>query len=69
MPVYIYETIPPNEDEEVERFEVKQSMLDDALTVHPDSGKPVRRVITGGIPMPTKSSGNCDDGGGCCSNC
>ena len=28
-----------------ERFEVVQSMSDEPLTKHPESGKPVRRVI------------------------
>lgn len=40
MPVYVYE-IPTTG----ERFECVQSMRDDPLTVHPESGEPVRRVI------------------------
>jgi len=40
MPVYVYENLRTGE-----RFECVQSMKDDALTEHPDSGDPVRRVI------------------------
>jgi predicted nucleic acid-binding Zn ribbon protein len=49
MPTYVYETIPDDSSAEPQRFEVFQSMHDDALTHHPDSGEPVRRIITGGI--------------------
>ncbi len=48
MATYIYETIPTKEGEAPERFEVRQSMSEDALTVHPETGVPVKRVITGG---------------------
>lgn len=51
MPTYVYETIPGNPDEEPRRFEVFQRMSDDALTHDPDSGEPVRRIITGGIGL------------------
>ena len=51
MPLYQYETIPTVPDEAVRRFEVKQSMNDNALTRDPESGKPVRRVISGGFLM------------------
>jgi putative FmdB family regulatory protein len=40
MPVYVYEISTSGE-----RFECVQSMKDDPLTVHPESGEPVRRVI------------------------
>lgn len=44
MPTYVYEIIDePNE--QARYFEVIQSMRDDALTRHPESGRPVRRVI------------------------
>jgi predicted nucleic acid-binding Zn ribbon protein len=48
MAIYIYETIPENPGEQPKRFEVQQSMHDAALTKHPETGKPVRRVIAGG---------------------
>jgi len=44
MPTYEYEII--NEDGSPgDRFEIFQSMKDKPLTKHPDSGKPMRRVI------------------------
>lgn len=49
MATYIYETIPRREGEAPRRFEVVQSMKDGALTRHPDTGEPVRRVISGGF--------------------
>ena len=52
MPTYEYETIPQKKGQKPKRFEVQQSMKDDALTKHPETGEPVRRVISGG-------SGNC----------
>jgi len=53
MPTYIYQTIPEKEGDEVEEFEFVQSMKDAPLTVHPDNGKPIRRVITGGLGFST----------------
>jgi predicted nucleic acid-binding Zn ribbon protein len=47
MPTYIYESIP-HDDREPERFEVTQRMNDAPLTVHPESGLPLRRIVTGG---------------------
>ena len=52
MPTYIYETIA----EPHEQFEVRQSMKDDALTHHPQTGAPVRRVIMGGYGILQKSA-------------
>ncbi|MGK0186525.1 MAG: putative nucleic acid-binding Zn ribbon protein [Verrucomicrobiales bacterium] len=48
MATYIYQTIPKTEGEEPRRFEVQQKMSDPALTIDPESGLPVKRVITGG---------------------
>jgi predicted nucleic acid-binding Zn ribbon protein len=56
MPIYQYETIPALPDESVERFEVRQHFSDQPLAVHPDTGVPVRRVISGGIGLLTRSS-------------
>jgi len=53
MATYIYETIP-NEGEQPERFEIQQSMKDVALTHHPETGKPIRRVIVGGYGFNAK---------------
>lgn len=49
MPIYVYETIPQAPDAAPERFELRQSMADAPLTTHPDSGVPVRRVLSGGL--------------------
>ena len=48
MATYIYETIPKNSKQKPRRFEVEQKMSDPALTKDPETGLPVRRVITGG---------------------
>lgn len=45
MPVYVYKVIEPD-GSDGERFEVIQKMADEPLTVHPENGKPVQRVIT-----------------------
>ena len=47
MPTYTYRVITGN-GRGGERFEVVQGMREDPLTVHPQTGEPVRRVITGG---------------------
>ncbi len=54
MPTYVYEVIRDDNDERpAERFEVVQSMKDDALTEHPETGEPVRRVILApNVPVP-----------------
>jgi predicted nucleic acid-binding Zn ribbon protein len=49
MTTYIYETIPTKPGVEPIRFEARQSMADAPLTKHPESGEPVRRVISGGF--------------------
>ncbi len=46
MATYVYETVP-TAGEASRRFDVVQSMKDDPLTRHPDTGEPVRRVISG----------------------
>jgi predicted nucleic acid-binding Zn ribbon protein len=56
MTTYVYETVPQSGDEKPEYFEVKQAMTDAALTHHPESGKPVRRVVLGGYGV-LKSGG------------
>ena len=56
MTTYIYETIPQNDGEVVKHYEIKQSMADRALTRHPETGEPIRRVILGGYGV-LKSGG------------
>ncbi len=51
MPTYEYK----REDGSV--FEVFQSMNDDALTNCPDSGQPVKRIISGGGGVVYKGTG------------
>lgn len=51
MPTYIYETIPAVAAEKPRRFEVFQKMSDEPLTVDPETGMPVRKIITGGIGL------------------
>ena len=53
MATYIYETIPKNSKQKPRRFEVEQRMSDPALTKEPETGLPVRRVITGGSGLVT----------------
>lgn len=64
MPIYVYET------DRGRRFEVKQCMSDDAFTHDPETGEPVRRVISGGYGFiqkgkPQAPGGHCCGGGGC----
>jgi predicted nucleic acid-binding Zn ribbon protein len=49
MATYVYETIPQKKGEKARRFELQQSMKDDALTKDPETGVPIKRVITGGV--------------------
>ena len=48
MATYVYEIVPRQPGETPRRFEVIQSMKDAPLTRPPDTGEPVRRVISGG---------------------
>ena len=57
MPIYVYETVPQAAGEATERFELRQSMHDAALTEHPHSGAPVRRVLSGGLVTFTQGAG------------
>ena len=64
MPTYIYETISSTP----ERFEVRQGFNEPVLTVHPSTGEPVRRVISGGLavmPNGMSAADGPDHGGGC----
>ncbi len=68
MPTYVYETIPGRPSEPALRFEVEQRMSAAPLTAHPDTGVPVRRVITGGagfICDRSAGDGGGHGGGGC----
>lgn len=45
MPTYVYEVLDGGGEPTGETFELVQSMRDDALTEHPETGAPVRRAI------------------------
>lgn len=57
MPIYVYETLPGTQGETPERFEVRQSMSDEPLVAHPETGQPVRRVLSGGLVTFTNGAG------------
>ena len=56
MPTYLYETVPSTPTETVQRFELRQGFNDSVLAQHPETGAPVRRVISGGLGLMTKGS-------------
>ena len=76
MATYVYETIPRKPDELPVQFEIVQSMKEQPLRKHPQTGEPVRRVISGGfglmglnvrtpeLPQATRGGG-CGCGGSC----
>lgn len=45
MPTYLYEILNKAGEPTGETFEIVQSMKDDTLTKHPETGKPCRRAI------------------------
>lgn len=51
MTTYIYETIPQSPGESPVRFEIQQGMNDPKLTEQPGTGKPVRRLVSGGFTL------------------
>ncbi len=74
MPTYVYETIPSGKGTTPRSFELKQSMKDAALTHDPETGEPVRRVVSGGYgfvsagsdtPGTTSRPGSQGCGSGC----
>lgn len=69
MPTYVYETVPSSPKEPIRTYEIKQSMKDAALSSHPETGEPIRRVITGGLGIMTSGKGGgstAPTGGHCC---
>jgi predicted nucleic acid-binding Zn ribbon protein len=70
MPTYLYETIPQSQNELPVRFELRQSMKDLALTKHPETDQPVRRIMLGGTGFSglssTAASHTHTAGGACC---
>jgi hypothetical protein len=60
MPLYDYETVPASPDTPIRRLQVRQRMSDPPLTHDPDSGEPVRRLISGGLGALVASRGASD---------
>ena len=56
MATYVYETVPRNSNQRSRRFEMEQKMSDPPLKVDPQTGLPVRRVITGGSGIVTRGT-------------
>ncbi|MFC6672930.1 FmdB family zinc ribbon protein [Marinobacterium aestuariivivens] len=54
MPTYVYETIPADSDTAPRRFEVVQKMSDEPLKSDPETGLPVKRLISGGLGIKLK---------------
>ena len=76
MPTYVYETT--DSAKPVRHFEIRQSMKDEPLAKHPETGDPIRRVISGGLGYMAKGNaprhadmqrnmrgGSCGTGCGC----
>jgi predicted nucleic acid-binding Zn ribbon protein len=64
MATYVYETIPQNPGDTVTQFEIQHSMRDEPLKLHPESGVPVRRIITGGYGLIGANTGRSSEGSG-----
>ncbi|MEO6446952.1 MAG: zinc ribbon domain-containing protein [Gemmatimonadaceae bacterium] len=57
MPTYLYETIASADSGDTpEQFEMRQGFNDAPLATHPETGQPVRRVISGGLGAMLKGS-------------
>jgi len=71
MTTYVYETIPADTSSEPHVFEFQQRMTDKPLTQHPETGEPVRRIISGGLGIMQKgktsaaTTSSCGSGCGC----
>jgi predicted nucleic acid-binding Zn ribbon protein len=60
MPLYVYQVIEEGgADGEV--FEVLQGMNEPALTHHPETGRPVRRLLSAPNPIVKSGSANLSD--------
>ncbi len=75
MTTYIYETVSDKKGGKARRYEIRQSMKDDALTTHPETGEAIRRVVMGGYgilksgqpaPRAAAPAGGHSCGSGCC---
>ncbi|WP_126339647.1 FmdB family zinc ribbon protein [Legionella spiritensis] len=50
MPVYVYETI----ENEEQCFEFLQNVNDPPLSIHPDTGIKIRRIVVPGVAVKTR---------------
>lgn len=75
MTTYVYESIPEKPGAKVRQFEIRQSMKEPALSRHPETGEPIRRIVSGGFGFLKSGKGataaaparhHCGHGG-CCS--
>src|SRR5262245_18943640 len=66
MPTYLYETIPASAARQPRRFEMRQAFNESALAVDPETGDPVRRVISGGMGVMTKAEASLPEPGAGC---
>ena len=73
MTTYVYETIPSKPGQNTRYYEIKQTMSDQPLTQHPETGEPIRRVVLGGFGVlsskPTSKPTNGSSGSSCGSGC
>ena len=74
MTTNIYDTITARDGDAVRHFEIKQSMRDAALTSHPETGEPIRRVVVGGYGIlksgePAPRAAAPSGGHSCCGGC
>ena len=65
MTTYVYESIPSKAGEKPRYFEIKQSMSDEALTKHPETGEPIRRVVLGGFGTLSSKAAKSSSGSAC----
>lgn len=61
MKTYVYETIPESCCEDPRHYEVEQNEADAALTKHPETGEPIKRVVLGGQELVKQA----EDGDSC----
>jgi predicted nucleic acid-binding Zn ribbon protein len=64
MPTYLYETVP-QPGGAARRFEVRQKFDDPVLGHDPETGEPVRRVISGGMGFLAKGAEDSAEAPGC----
>ncbi|MBP9208505.1 MAG: hypothetical protein KBG28_31340 [Kofleriaceae bacterium] len=69
MPTYVYEAIVPD-GAPAPTFEFQQRMSDPPLTTHPETGQPIRRIMTapnlGGVAAGREAAPSaCSFAGGC----